>query len=536
MNRFTFARPRASRRLPLPAAVTPHASKPPRLRVSALKKHSTLNALRAGTPALPTAHTPSTRPTRMFPVINRLRETTCFSLPLSTGKALIALFAVLLWLTGCGEHAHDQTHAKACKGHAHGAACGTPNAQRSTLSAQGKEHKHDKTCEGHAHGEACEGHAHDATCDHAHGEEAFRVPESAQRLLGLSVVTAMPRRVTGTVRFPGRFELMPDARRAYSAPLPGVIEVRVRTPQRVAAGETLFTLHAPEWVRMNGEVRDTAAALTLLKAESEALRKRLSQLREAGVRHAELEQQLAVKEAEAARAEQTRQNAEAARAAILALCREQDGVLTVVAREAGVVERVPVVSGAWVDAGAEVAAVVRADRLWFHADGVPAELASVRDGQAGFVEPVTAYAKQPSATGRIEMGFATDDALRIHPLYLTSDAWPDWAGPGRAGVLSVVIAESAPEQIALPEACVVTDGLQSIVFVHDPHDAQRLIRRGVTLGARDGGWVAVEGVAAGEAVVLDGAYELQLAAPSSGTTRRAAGHFHADGQFHEGEH
>jgi hypothetical protein len=35
---------------------------------------------------------------------------------------------------------------------------------------------------------------------------------------------------------------------------------------------------------------------------------------------------------------------------------------------------------------------------------------------------------------------------------------------------------------------------------------------------------------------LDGAYELKLAAPSSGTTQRAAGHFHADGQFHEGEH
>ncbi len=49
------ARPRASRRLPLPAAVTPPASKPLRLRVSALKKRSTLNALRAGTPALPTA-------------------------------------------------------------------------------------------------------------------------------------------------------------------------------------------------------------------------------------------------------------------------------------------------------------------------------------------------------------------------------------------------------------------------------------------------------------------------------------------------
>jgi multidrug efflux pump subunit AcrA (membrane-fusion protein) len=362
------------------------------------------------------------------------------------------------------------------------------------------------------------------------------MPESAQRLLGLSVVTAMPRRVTGTVRFPGRFELMPDARRAYSAPLPGVVEVKVRPPQRVAAGEVLFTLHAPEWTRVNGEVRDAAAALALFKAESEALRKRLAQLREAGVRHAELEQQLAVKAAETERAEQTRQNAEAARAAILALCREQDGVLAVTAREAGVIERVPVASGAWVEAGAEVAAVVRADRLWFRADGIPAELGQVRDGQAGFVEPLTARGEQPPATGHVELGFETDDKARIHPLYLTADTWPAWAGPGRAGVLSVAVAASAPEQIALPEACVVTDGLRQIVFVRDPHDAQRLFKREVALGASDGDWVAVEGVTAGEAVVLDGAYELKLAAPSAGASQRAAGHFHADGQFHEGEH
>ena len=423
---------------------------------------------------------------------------------------LLALLSVALWLAGCGEHAHDHDHGEACEGHAHDEAQ-TPNAERGD----------------HEHGE---------TCDHAQDEEAFTMPESAQRLLGLSVVTAMPRRVTGTVRFPGRFELMPDARRAYSAPLPGVVEVKVRPPQRVAAGEVLFTLHAPEWARVNGEVRDAAAALALLKVESEALRKRLSQLREAGVRHAELEQQLAVKEAETERAEQTRQNADAARAAILALCREQDGVLTVTAREAGVIERVPVSSGAWADAGAEVAAVVRTDRLWFRADGIPAELVQVRDGQAGFVEPLTAHGAQPPATGRVELGFATDDAARIHPLYLISDTWPAWAGPGRAGVLSVAVAASAPEQIALPEACVVTDGLRQIVFVRDPHDAQRLIKREVALGASDGDWVAVEGVTAGEAVVLDGAYELKLAAPSAGTSQRAAGHFHADGQFHEGEH
>ena len=402
---------------------------------------------------------------------------------------LLALLPAALWLAGCGEHAHDHEHGEACD---HG--------EKQTLNAQAKEHEH---------GEAC---------SHAQDSEAFTMPESAQRLLGLSVVTAMPRRVTGTVRFPGRFELMPDARRAYSAPLPGVVEVKVRPPQRVAAGEVLFTLYAPEWTRVNGEVREAAAALALFKAESEALRKRLAQLREAGVRHAELEQQLAVKAAETERAEQTRQNAEAARAAILALCREQDGVLAVTAREAGVIERVPVASGAWVEAGAEVAAVVRADRLWFRADGIPAELGQVRDGQAGFVEPLTARGEQPPATGHVELGFETDDKARIHPLYLTADTWPAWAGPGRASVLSVAVAASAPEQIALPEACVVTDGLRQIVFVRDPHDAQRLFKREVALGASDGDWVAVEGVTAGEAVVLDGAYELKLAAPSAGAS------------------
>jgi hypothetical protein len=70
------ARPRASRRLPLPAAVTPPPRKrSQRLRVSALKKRSTLNAqlptlnfLRAGTPALPAVCTQNTRSTRMPPL------------------------------------------------------------------------------------------------------------------------------------------------------------------------------------------------------------------------------------------------------------------------------------------------------------------------------------------------------------------------------------------------------------------------------------------------------------------------------------
>ena len=76
-----LARGRADARPSRPAAVTPlNRGKSLRLRVSALKKRSTLNVqlstlnvLRAWTPALPTAHARNTHSTRMAPVANRLR-------------------------------------------------------------------------------------------------------------------------------------------------------------------------------------------------------------------------------------------------------------------------------------------------------------------------------------------------------------------------------------------------------------------------------------------------------------------------------
>jgi multidrug efflux pump subunit AcrA (membrane-fusion protein) len=133
---------------------------------------------------------------------------------------------------------------------------------------------------------------------------------------------------------------------------------------------------------------------------------------------------------------------------------------------------------------------------------------------------------------------AADAAARIQPLYLVPEELPAWAAPGRAGVLSVEVEESAPESVALPHACVVTDGLRSVVFTRDAKEGHRFSQREVTLGASDGEWGEVKGLEPGAAVVLDGAYELKLAAPASagGGQKKAAGHFHADGQFHEGEH
>ena len=68
----------------------------------------------------------------------------------------------------------------------------------------------------------------------------------------------------------------------------------------------------------------------------------------------------------------------------------------------------------------------------------------------------------------------------------------------------------------------------------DPANPERVVRTPVDVGVSDGEWTVVfSGVAPGDEVVLDGAYELKLASASKPA---AAGHFHPDGTFHAGEH
>ena len=183
-----------------------------------------------------------------------------------TGAAILAGVAA-----GCSR-THDE--------HEYGAECN-------------HDHAHETTAAG-------AGHKHSAECDYDSAtpgvRAAFEVPESAQRLLGLSFVKPKRRPVTGTLRFPGRFEWMPGARRVYGVAVAGVVESRVRPPQTVQAGDVLFTVRSPEWIAKKGEVNETEAALALIEAETGVLRRRLAQLKATGTRNAELEQQLARKE------------------------------------------------------------------------------------------------------------------------------------------------------------------------------------------------------------------------------------------------
>ena len=57
-----------------------------------------------------------------------------------------------------------------------------------------------------------------------------------------------------------------------------------------------------------------------------------------------------------------------------------------------------------------------------------------------------------------------------------------------------------------------------------------------TLPARQGK-TPVKGLTPGQTIVTKGGYELKYILPTGDAgSKKAAGHFHADGQFHEGEH
>ena len=292
---------------------------------------------------------------------------------------VMAVAAVLAWLaTGCSRsnEAQDQEHAEgdhdhpehkpaaaeSAGGHEHGAACSHGAEAPKTEPAKAE------AAPSHEHGAACTGGAETPM-----EGTTFEIPENARRLLGLTYATAAARNVRGTVRFPGRFEVMPGARRVYSTVAPGVAEVLVRPSQRVKKGDPLFRIASPEWSRQTGAKREAAAVLALARTEAEAVRERLSRLKETGVRNAELEMALKMKEAEAARAESACQSVEGQLRSVLALCREEAGVLVFEARDGGVVERVSADSGAWLDTGFEVVSVAREDGVWFRADGVSAE-------------------------------------------------------------------------------------------------------------------------------------------------------------------
>ena len=323
----------------------------------------------------------------------------------------------------------------------------------------------------------------------------MEVAEAIQKVMGLKTVHPEKRRLQSTVTLTGRYELAPDARRTVATPVAGRLSILVKPLARVKKGEALFTVEAPE---LSSRAREIAV-----------LEKRLAVYKGIGTKNAQLESELAVKKVE--------------REALIGGAEEKDGVVTVRAVTDGMVEAFPSEAGAWVETGAAVVRLVHPEDLRLKSLAAASDVSRLADGLKAVVAGVE---------GVIRLGVGDENGLV--PVYVV---FPHGTTAGRAGARARAVCvtdENENPVTAVPSSCIVRIGLQPTVFVRDEHDRDRFLAVDVVPGLTEGGWTAVTGLPDDDdlEVVSDGAYELRLALPTGDS--RPAGHFHADGTFHEG--
>jgi hypothetical protein len=407
------------------------------------------------------------------------------------------------------------------------------------------------------------------------------IPPMVRNNLGITFARVERRRVSGTVRMPGAFELEPRARREYRMMLPGSVELLVDQYQVVAAGDVLYRVRSPQWTELQlaiaaagQEIESAQAEAELSRARMEEARRRIDILRTrigalaaAEFRRADLEVEAASLEAAGAtllaearvaeqRVETARRNLDAAIARASAMI---DGApqtlmgtsggsgqsappsyagdrVEVRAVSDGIVEHIALSDGAFAEPATFILSIVDPSRVRFRATALQSDFARVGDVRAGgtsvrIVPPRGATASEPVGATMMLGLEAAPDLRTFTVLAMPAEARP-WIRPGISAHLEIELDPNSGPALAIPRSAVVQDGLTHIFFRRDPRDANKAIRIEADMGPTDGRWVVINsGLVLGDEVVLEGVYELKLAADRSGTNQRG-GHFHADGTWH----
>lgn len=268
------------------------------------------------------------------------------------------------------------------------------------------------------------------------------------------------------------------------------VSVRADEGQYVRQGQILVQLNDTV---LRAQLRQQEAQVATAEArleEANAALTRAQELRERGfLAQAALDSRIA----EQASAQAALASAVAARAETLA----RVGQASIRAPVSGLVIRRSVTQGQIVSAGEELFRIVRDGRLELDAEVPETELALVRAGQSATV----ASDGVAETSGRVRIVTSEVDAqtrLGVARIALNG------AGGFRPGMFARArIDVGAAPAVTVPTPAVLYRDDQAIVFVVDGEGRARLRPVRVTTRADD--WTAVEGVEAGERVVVRGA-------------------------------
>jgi len=408
------------------------------------------------------------------------------------------------------------------------------------------EHNHDKE-------EGCVEHDHthtehsDAPSDHEHAihegcgvveVSSFELEADVAKRLGIGLTEARSQRLDTVLTLPGRFEWDPMAVRSYSAPLSGFVELKIQEPQSVKKGTLLAVINSVELREMLQNIELSEAAMRVLESGIDFLESRIALLRTNGTRNAELEMQLELKRAEL-------QEASVKCAVFQKILTDsipegaviENQLLMIRAVDDGAVKLVAVVNGEWCERGSELMRIARATGLRFRAEALFADAPKLRDGLPARVTPLTAERRE-SFEGVISVGYTPQSAERVMPVFADVEHMPGWVRVAMPGVLKITTEKSKSDSVIIPRESVFESGLKQLVIVADSQHPGRYSIREVRTGISNGEEIEVTaGLHAGDKVVVAGVYQLRREfAGSSGAVKQEAGHYHADGEFHVGEH
>lgn len=201
----------------------------------------------------------------------------------------------------------------------------------------------------------------------------------------------------------------------------------------------------------------------------------------------------------------------------------------------GLVELLELTNGAWASETSLVLTTVQPELIRFRARGLQSDWGRLRDGLPGRIVPPKggSIGLQDTMAGVIKLGLGGDADERTVEILMAPTKLTGWARSGVAAHWEIVTEGTEEQRLALPVSATIRDGLTTVFFRRDPNDPDEVIRVEADPGVSDGRWVEVKsGVREGDAVVLDGVYQLMLA---SSVVAEKGGHFHSDGTFHEGE-
>ena len=425
------------------------------------------------------------------------------------------------------EHDHEEQHT-----HQHDKNCSHSHEEKT--SHETHEHEHGENCDGHDHAEhAHDDHDHDH--NHAHHETVITISERARQSIAMETEKVSAAPVVSSKSYYGQMLIPPAAVETSALTANGSVRFFVRPGQKVDAGTPLYAVSSPELVEMSANMKDADAALARSRAELESLKLRLARLAEIGVKNSELENEARFKEAEIISLEIAAERSRALWKQATAGANFSDGTLSVFAKNPATVQSLDLNEGAWGERGQSALSLIKS---------APLEFKGVAFGNDDFsnaaAELVISFAKQTlRLAGTLRIASQIDETTQARTIYFVPENLPEKIFPGQVARLDVFIPETTQGKFVLvPNSAVIKVGVDDVVFVCDPNDPNKFTARKVkTLPSRRG-MTPVSDIHAGETVVSKGGYELKYVLPADGNApkRKTAGHFHADGKFHEGEH